>query len=470
MVRGTLTRPLLATIVKDLSQSGMGCFSSVRLGLLEELILRIPVIFSSSGANEMRLQRLLARFEEGMESELAPFLSHVLSPAAGIQAFDFLGASVLAEVTEVVQRTCSGDLSPGVPDAFHAGCRAGQALLARLESLCSEGEQVRRFRAGAAYAAFTRLWNLPVYYGLKFQEIAGALEEALETGSASARAGSNCKGSRYAATDACWRALEATADPATLLPGLGERFFRLGLTCLARYACWARGALGGAALPALVADLDRLGARAEEEWLPQLLHELGCAHDDGGAASAAQRATQISRATLSEVGDEAMSLFGKKLVTECSTALSQLRGIVASFRMANRHAPSSPSPYALQLLSPLRAALSVHGSTVGEARAAALTSAVIDGVLEAYRTLAVDTLVTVAKTESSLRRLKSRQRISEPEPASSGLTDTNTLIVRQLELDVEALGKEMATMSVQPEACEAFLQLRACLNQTEANS
>ncbi|KAK2078871.1 hypothetical protein QBZ16_002561 [Prototheca wickerhamii] len=388
-------------------------------------------VSSSEAAPALRLETLLARFEEGMQRELGPFLAHVLSPSAGIQSFDFLGAGVLAEVTRVAQRTCPGDLGPGVPDAFHAGCRAGLAFLTRLEALCGTAEQVERFRAGAAHSAFVRLWNLPAYYGLRFQEVAGALEGALEGAALDPREPAGGAGVfRLEASAACWEALVRTASPDVLLPGLGERFFRLGLMCLGRYAAWAR-----------------------------VLSELGVA--DAEAARATGGSVQAARVGLASAAEEATASLARGLVAECSAALTQLRGVVASFRVANRRAPSAASPYAARLLAPLRAALAAHEP----ARGRELAAAVVDGLCEQYRAVVIDTLVTVAKTESSLRRLKSRQRMAEPEAAGAadGPLDTSALVAKQLHLDVEALGKQMAGLGVDPASRPSFVELQAAL-------
>lgn len=281
---------------------------------------------------------------------------------------------------------------------------------------------------------------------------------------------------RLEASAACWEALVRTASPDVLLPGLGERFFRLGLMCLGRYAAWARSTLGTepppgpTALAALAADADALGARAADDWLPRVLSELGVA--DAEAARATGGSVQAARVGLASAAEEATASLARGLVAECSAALTQLRGVVASFRVANRRAPSAASPYAARLLAPLRAALAAHEPVISEARGRELAAAVVDGLCKQYRAVVVDTLVTVAKTESSLRRLKSRQRMAEPEAAGAadGPLDTSALVARQLHLDVEALGKQMAGLGVDPASRPSFVELQAALQAPVADA
>lgn len=64
--------------------------------------------------------------------------------------------------------------SPGNPAAFQANFCAGQDLLAQLEALAASRAAVERLRASSAAAGWAKRWNLPVYFSLVFQDIAGA--------------------------------------------------------------------------------------------------------------------------------------------------------------------------------------------------------------------------------------------------------------------------------------------------------
>lgn len=64
--------------------------------------------------------------------------------------------------------------SPGNPATFQANYLAGQALLAELEGLATSRAAVERLRGSAAAAGWAKRWNLPVYFSLVYQDIAGA--------------------------------------------------------------------------------------------------------------------------------------------------------------------------------------------------------------------------------------------------------------------------------------------------------
>ncbi len=71
----------------------------------------------------------------------------------------------------------AGIFSPGVPAAFHAAYLSSRAFVDALETLCPSRAAVDRLRASAAWAAWSRRWNLAAYYSLVFKEVAGAQEE-----------------------------------------------------------------------------------------------------------------------------------------------------------------------------------------------------------------------------------------------------------------------------------------------------
>jgi hypothetical protein len=63
--------------------------------------------------------------------------------------------------------------SPGHPAAFHANYLAGQDLLSQLEGCAASRAAVERLRGSQAAGAWAKRWNLPVYFSLVYQDIAG---------------------------------------------------------------------------------------------------------------------------------------------------------------------------------------------------------------------------------------------------------------------------------------------------------
>jgi hypothetical protein len=52
-------------------------------------------------------------------------------------------------------------------------------FLLTLEKKCSTAESIHQFKNHPQYERFLKKWNLPVYYQIRFQEIAGTAESIL---------------------------------------------------------------------------------------------------------------------------------------------------------------------------------------------------------------------------------------------------------------------------------------------------
>jgi hypothetical protein len=373
---------------------------------------------------------------------------------------------------------------------------------------------VEALRACEAYRAHMKRWNLPAYFSLRFQDIGGGLEEQLgATGLAPAPAPTGGDPAfAYAAAAATWAALRRCVHPGVFLPPLGDRFLRLALQLVARYAAWVEGGLrlrlqaaeaaavaaadpgqgeGGAAdgeppapaggwaagasveqLAALWQDVAALQAALQAHFAPRLVAALGHAGSGGGVGEALDAALGECDSTLEAAGAAALDGASGGLVDRCCEALKQLRGIVATFRMTSRTTPSRPSHYVSTILAPLAAFLGGEGGrgAVSGAARGALARAVVAGVAGRYCQLAEDTLATVRKTESSLRRLKSRKAPGaggegEGEAAAAGAAaqGTDQMISLQLFLDVQEFGRKAAAAGVAPEELDAYRALWAAV-------
>lgn len=86
---------------------------------------------------------------------------------------DPLGSCLLPELHACLSAHMPSVFSSGVPATFHGNYSSSVAFLRWLESRAESAAEVRAFRACAAYATFTKAWNLAVYFSLQFQDIAG---------------------------------------------------------------------------------------------------------------------------------------------------------------------------------------------------------------------------------------------------------------------------------------------------------
>ncbi|NXS10872.1 COG2 protein, partial [Neodrepanis coruscans] len=103
----------------------------------------------------------------------------------------------------------------------------------KFERQCGSQASVKRLRSHPSYHSFNNKWNLPVYFQIRFREIAGALEEALSDTLEEAPAGSSyC----LLATHVVWMSLQKCWSDQMFLPLLAHRLWKLSLQILSRYS------------------------------------------------------------------------------------------------------------------------------------------------------------------------------------------------------------------------------------------
>jgi hypothetical protein len=165
----------------------------------------------------------------------------LLDPSAGFtSSIDLLGAVVLAELNDQLGASLPAAFGFASLPAFRANHAAARHLLRELEKASPTTAAFERLRASPAWSAFARRWNLPVYFSLQYQSIAGGLEEACSSPEL-VRAGGGggaAAASSLAPTAALADGLERCFSPDVYVPQLGDRFFRLACQLAARYCTW----------------------------------------------------------------------------------------------------------------------------------------------------------------------------------------------------------------------------------------
>ena len=239
-------------------------------------------------------------------------------------------------------------------------------------------------------------------------------------------------------------------------------------------------------------DVVVLVARVENELAPRVENTLRRTLGDAAAAAAREvlvcgaetlvdsdaEAADVSSLTSSESSSpserilSATQLLDERLVSDvvkrCATALGQLKGVTATFRMTNKPMPTKPSHFFSGVVDPLRRfAESDATARASEKTRRAIVDAAVAGVCAAYAAAAADLTVSVRKTEASLNRLKDRKGTREPSSggvakesgeASDGPTDAQK-ICRQVRLDAEAFGRAVAKLGFDTGKSDAFGKL-----------
>ncbi|XP_066238908.1 conserved oligomeric Golgi complex subunit 2 isoform X2 [Saccopteryx leptura] len=415
-----------------------------------------------------------------------------------VPGYDFLVNSVWPEIVRGLEENLPTLFNPGNPDAFHEKYSISMDFVWTFERQCGSQASVRRLRAHPAYHSFNNKWNLPVYFQIRFREIAGSLEAALTDVLEDAPAGSSyC----LLASHRTWSSLQRCWSEHMFLPALVHRLWRLTLQVLARYSVFVNelllrpisnesakdikkllvtsskdpsvtqgnnedqesgpsetkpvASISSTQLVYVVADLDRL-----QEQLPELLETIKPKLEMIGFknCSSISAALEDSQQSLSTCVPALSGRIIQDLSESCFSYLKSALEVPRLYRRTNKEVPTTASLYVDSALKPLRQLQSGHRDRLRHAVMQQwLEGALSESTHKYYETVS-DVLHSVKKMEESLKRLKQARKTTPANPGGSsggGMSDDDKIRL-QLALDVEYLGEQIQKLGLQTKDIKSF--------------
>lgn len=427
-----------------------------------------------------------------------------ISSAKGstVPGYDFLVNSVWPEIVRGLEENLPSLFNPGDPDAFHEKYTVSMGFVRAFERQCGSQASVRRLRAHPAYHSFNNKWNLPVYFQIRFREIAGSLEAALTDALEDAPAGSSyC----LLASHRTWSCLQRCWSEQMFLPSLAHRLWRLTLQVLARYSVFIRELLlrpisnesakdirkplgtgskdapaapgnsedpgsgpSEAKPPASVTSTQLVHAAADlarlQEQLPELLETIRPKLETIGFKnfSSISAALEDSRLALEACVPALSARIVQDLSESCFGFLKSALEVPRLYRRTNKEVPTTASSYVDSALRPCHQLRSGHQDKLQpELIQQWLQGALSESTHRFYETVS-DVLLSVKKMEESLKRLKQARRSSPATPGGSGgsggsggMSDDDKIRL-QLALDVAHLGDQIQKLGLRPEDVRSF--------------
>ncbi|XP_012593640.1 conserved oligomeric Golgi complex subunit 2 isoform X1 [Microcebus murinus] len=414
-----------------------------------------------------------------------------------VPGYDFLVNSVWPEIVQGLEEKLPSLFNPGNPDAFHEKYTISMDFVRRFEQQCGSQASIKRLRAHPAYHSFNNKWNLPVYFQIRFREIAGSLEAALTDVLEDAPAESPyC----LMASHRTWSSLRRCWSDEMFLPLLVHRLWRLTLQILARYSVFVselsrrpisnesakelkKPLVTGSKDPSLsqgnmedqggnpaetkpavsisstqlvyvVADLDKL-----QEHLPELLETIKPKLEMIGFKnfSSISAALEDSQSALSACKPSLSSKIVQDLSDSCFSYLKSALEVPRLYRRTNKEVPTTASSYVDSALKPFHQLQSRHKDKLQQAVIQQwLEGALSESTHKYYETVS-DVLNSVKKMEESLKRLKQARKTAAASSVgpSSGMSDDDKIRL-QLSLDVEYLGEQIQKMGLQTSDIKSF--------------
>ncbi|XP_041469208.1 conserved oligomeric Golgi complex subunit 2-like [Lytechinus variegatus] len=427
-----------------------------------------------------------------------------------VRGYDFPVNAAWPEIASSLETRTPSIFAPGNPDIFHQKFLLTQDFVNGFERQCGSQASVRRLRSHPTYSAFMTKWSLPVYFQLRFQEIAGQFEAALMSPFSISP-----DGSRYqlSASQVLWECLQRCWHDNVFLTPLCHRFWKLTLQLLSRYAVWvdevynteiteegrkaaeekrqqqaaakmepkAEGDGGERSTPSpvpsgpppatlsqlvkMVSDIDSITAGLPEvfkEHIKPKLISVNCTEftslEEAMEDSASAIQTRLEATSL-HVTQEVGSL--------CVIHLKGANDIPRLYRRTNREVPSKPSSYVSSTLKPLQTFLEDHQAILSSSRREDWTLAVISNITKEYLAISTELLTSVKKMEDSLKRLKALKKTGATAGTTpnQGMSDDDKIRL-QLALDVRFYAEQIDSLGLVSTEISVFQELSTLVEAT----
>ncbi|KAL0429600.1 UNVERIFIED_CONTAM: Conserved oligomeric Golgi complex subunit [Sesamum radiatum] len=434
------------------------------------------------GSSGDELEQDYERIKRYIEDDCKFLLEISSTENSGLHVFSFQANSILKEILSAIQKENLGVLS-------RKAHRIPEKLQIKSRFLgLSRRSAVAKFRQETVYIEFMKQWNTGVYFSLRFQEIAGALDSALTTttlipsqSSSSDQEHSSHTLVLYSLMESlrlCWR------DDVFIL-SCSDKFLRLFLQLLSRYSNWLSVGLNAR-------KTGNANANYGSEWafaaapddLLYIIHDLKCLVEEVCGSylgnvlevlkSCSTEVLDLVKESILQGGNSlkvlqplVMNSIVENLVEKSVEDLRQMKGITATYRMTNKPLPVRHSPYVSSVLRPLKAFLD------GERAATYLTSelrkelvqSAANEITRRYYELAAELVSVARKTESSLQKIRlgaQRRAGATSDVSDQNISDTDKMCM-QLFLDIQEYGRNLASLGVDAADIPAYRSLWQCV-------
>ena len=150
----------------------------------------------------------------------------------------------------------------------------------------------------------------------------------------------------------------------------------------------------------------------------------------------------------------------KLLIEKCSGVLAAVKGVVATYRMTNRPPPTHASPYVKTILRPLKEFSDELALRTPDYIGNKWKIAVLTAVTGRYSIAVEELITTVQRTEVALQNRRTRR------VASGGVSDGDKVKL-QLFLDFQAFCRDMQEVGVDPSFVTGIAKLRDLTKEAE---
>lgn len=286
-----------------------------------------------------------------------------------IKGYNFLFNSFWSAIEERLELSLSSIFAPGDPQKFYQKYKCTLEFLTRVEMIIDDAELVEKFHQHPQYISFQTRWNLPVYFQIRFQEIAASLEKICEIDWNNMLVPGAGESNQMqvkvfieviSCVAKCWM-------DGIYLDQLFHKFFKLTFQLIARGIHWVQEVLQLTSdkfehptvdLQSFYTTLHRdigtfiLKLPQVEQLVSQKLSENPLLEQKIDASSI-QKCFNTPRESLMEHQRSIESQIVQKLMQVCTRSIKNVQDIPRLFRKTNRDVPAKHLPYVDQIIQPV---------------------------------------------------------------------------------------------------------------------
>ncbi|CAG9789101.1 unnamed protein product [Diatraea saccharalis] len=393
-----------------------------------------------------------------------------------INKYNFLVNCFWCEVESRIEVNLASIFAPGNPQIFYQRYSESLQFVKKLEEWCSTKKTVKLLRNTSEFKSFQRRWNLPVYFQIRFQEIAGGFETMLQN----CPTIENGEGFILKETHSCWKSLLECWTDGIYIEALAHKFWKLSLQLLSRYATWAttictqktiNPAVDSSLLNKVLIDSIiniYIDIQILLQRLPQFLlivkPKISIKNDN-----LLRQSLSSSEKLLEGTKDKIRECIVKELFDHFNLQLRQVSDIPRLYRKTNRSIPTKPCTY-IEIVS--KTLYEFHNDAkkrLDNAFLVELYEALFNIMTISYFKYVEDVLTSVQKTEESLRRLKQiREKTQQQINEASGVTDGDKIRL-QLNVDVASYAKMAENLHVNVNSVHKYTELYSMVTEAVKN-
>lgn len=429
--------------------------------LLQDIVNEPALQKSKNG-----LQGIYQRILSLLEKELKLFLTVTQHSKLNFLAkqYMFLVNCFWCEVESRLEVNLASIFAPGNPQIFYKRYSESMVFINKLEKYCTSEEMIKSLKETIEFKSFQRRWNLPVYFQIRFQEIAGSYEASLQK----VPTLENNDGFVFRETHKCWRALQECWSDGIYIEALTHKFWKLSLQLLSRYATWINSYCA-----------QKTPYKSEPTVLNKVLLE-NCVHMYVDIQALRQKlpdflrhveskvkipqnniledSLKTSECSLERAKDNVKACIVNELYENFNVQLKQVSDIPRLYRKTNKSIPTKACTYIDAVETAIKE-FSTGALFLDNKFLTDLFGDLFNIMTVSYCKYVEDVLVSVQKTEDSLRRLKQiREVTSQNTNETAGVTDGDKIRL-QLHVDVVSYGKIAESLSIDVNSINKYKEL-----------